>query len=90
MLKVLLLIFLLCSVAAVCALILAHLNLHPLASNAVADRVLVEKAARRLTLLGGGNTAEELSRRLRALAGWAEGTGRRSTDARRYLLDRFS
>ena len=54
MLKVLLLILLLCCLATVSALIGAHLNLHPLVPDAVADRILVEKAARRLTLLRGG------------------------------------
>ena len=54
MLKVLLLILLTCCLAAVGVIAAAHLNLHPLPSNAVADRVLVEKAARRLTLLRGG------------------------------------
>jgi murein L,D-transpeptidase YafK len=33
----------------------AHLNIDPLPSDAVADRVLLEKSARRLTLLRGGN-----------------------------------
>ena len=41
-------------VAAVGALVAAHFNLHPLPSNAIADRILVEKAERRLTLLRGG------------------------------------
>lgn len=54
MLKVLLLILLLCCLAVVGVLIGAHLNLHPLPSNITGDRVLVEKAARRLTLLRNG------------------------------------
>ena len=54
MLKVLLLILVLCCLAAAGILIGAHLNLHPLPSNTTADRVLVEKAARRLTLLRNG------------------------------------
>lgn len=41
--------------AAVGVFIGAHFNLNPLPANAVADRVLVEKAARRLTLLRDGN-----------------------------------
>jgi murein L,D-transpeptidase YafK len=53
MLKVLLLILVLCCLAAVGVLIGAHLNLHPLPPNITADRVVVEKAARRLTLLRG-------------------------------------
>jgi murein L,D-transpeptidase YafK len=51
MLKVLLLILVLCCLAAVGVLIGAHLNLHPLPPNTIASRILVEKAARRLTLL---------------------------------------
>lgn len=37
-----------------CIFVGAHLNLHPLPPEAMADRVLVEKAARRLTLLREG------------------------------------
>jgi murein L,D-transpeptidase YafK len=51
MLNVLLLILVLCCLAAGGILIGAQLNLHPLPPNTAADRVLVEKAARRLTLL---------------------------------------
>ena len=39
--------------AIVAAVVGAHLNLDPLPHDAVADRVLVEKSARRLTLLQG-------------------------------------
>ena len=49
----LLLILVLCCLATVGILIGAHLNLHPLPSNITANHVLVEKAARRLTLLRG-------------------------------------
>jgi murein L,D-transpeptidase YafK len=54
MLKVLLFILVLCCLAAVGVLIGAHLNLHPLPPGTTATRVLVEKAARRLTLLNDG------------------------------------
>ena len=67
----------------------AHLNLHPLPPNVTADRVLVEKAARRLTLLRNGTSAQDLSRSARPRAGGAEGAGRRSTHAGRNLSDRL-
>lgn len=51
MLKVLLFVFVLSCLFALGVLIGAHLNLHPLPSNSIADRVLVEKSIRRLTLL---------------------------------------
>ena len=53
MLRVLAFVLLLSCLAGVGVLIGAHLNLHPLPANSTADRVLVEKAARRLTLLRG-------------------------------------
>jgi murein L,D-transpeptidase YafK len=51
MLKVLLLLLVLCGLSAAGILIGTHINLHPLPPDIMADRVLVEKAARRLTLL---------------------------------------
>src|SRR5690349_10695635 len=39
-----------CFLGTICVFVAVHLNLHPLPQNAVADRVLVEKAVRRLTL----------------------------------------
>jgi murein L,D-transpeptidase YafK len=54
MLKVFLFVVLLCCLAAVGILFGAHLNLHPLPPNVIADRVLVEKAGRRLTLWRDG------------------------------------
>jgi murein L,D-transpeptidase YafK len=50
LLKLLLAFLLILCVVAVGVLAAAHLNLNPLPQAAVADRVLVEKAARRLTL----------------------------------------
>ena len=40
-------------IATISAIVVAHLNLHPLPQDAVADRILVEKSARRLTLFRG-------------------------------------
>jgi len=54
MLKVLLFVLVLVCLLGVGVLIGAHLNLHPLPSNITADRVLVDKSARRLTLLRDG------------------------------------
>jgi len=54
--KVLLLILVLCCLAAVGVLIGAHLNLHPLPPNITASRIVVEKAARRLTLWSDGTS----------------------------------
>ena len=48
-----LLFLLMLGLAIVGAVVAAHLNLNPLPPDAVADRILVEKAARRLTLLRG-------------------------------------
>ena len=53
MLKLLLLVLLVLCVAAIGVIAVAHLNLHPLPRDAVADRILVEKSVRRLTLLRG-------------------------------------
>lgn len=53
--KVVSFILALACLAAVGVVIGAHFNLNPLPPNAVADRVLVEKAARRLSLLRDGN-----------------------------------
>jgi murein L,D-transpeptidase YafK len=88
MFRVLLLIVGLCSVEAVCVLIGAHLNLHPLVSNAVADRVLVEKAARRLTLLRGGTPLKIYRVALgRAPVGPKEQEGDQRTPEGTYLID---
>lgn len=51
--KLVLLFLLMLGLAIVSAVVAAHLNLNPLPQDAVADRVLVEKSARRLTLLRG-------------------------------------
>ena len=54
-LKAILFFLVLLCLFAIAAMIGAHFNLHPLPSDAVADRIRVEKAARRLTLLRGDN-----------------------------------
>jgi murein L,D-transpeptidase YafK len=53
LLKPLLIFLLILCVAAIGVWAAAYLNLHPLPPDAVADRVVVEKSARRLTLLRG-------------------------------------
>jgi murein L,D-transpeptidase YafK len=53
LLKLLLIFLLILCVAAIGPLAAVYLNLHPLPQAAVADRVVVEKSARRLTLLRG-------------------------------------
>jgi murein L,D-transpeptidase YafK len=55
LLKLLLVFLLILCVAALGVLAAAYLNLDPLPQDAVADRVLVEKSARRLTLLWNGS-----------------------------------
>ena len=88
MLKVLPLILLFSCLAAVCVLIGAHLNLHPLVSNAVADRVLVEKAARRLTLLRGATPLKTYRVALgRAPVGPKEQEGDQRTPEGTYLIN---
>jgi hypothetical protein len=54
-LKPLLLFLLVLCLAAIGMAAAAHLNFNPLPRDATADRVLVEKSARRLTLLRNGN-----------------------------------
>ena len=51
--KLVQLFLLMLGLAIVGAVVAAHLNLNPLPQDAVADRILVEKSARRLTLLRG-------------------------------------
>jgi murein L,D-transpeptidase YafK len=54
-LKLLLILVLLVCLAAVALAAAAYLNVNPLPYDAVADRVVIEKSARRLTLLRNGN-----------------------------------
>jgi murein L,D-transpeptidase YafK len=88
MLKVLLFVLALACLLAVGVLIGAHLNLHPLPSNATADRVLVEKAVRRLTLLRGGIPLKTYRVALgRAPVGPKEQEGDQRTPEGTYLID---
>lgn len=88
MLKVFLVSLLIVCVAAAGVLVAAHLNLHPLPSDAVADRVLVEKAARRLTLLRGGAALKTYRVALgRAPMGAKEYEGDQRTPEGIYTID---
>jgi murein L,D-transpeptidase YafK len=88
MLKVLLLVLFFCCLAAAGVLIGAHLNLHPLPSNMTADRVLLEKAARRLTLLRDGTALKTYRVALGgAPVGPKEQEGDQRTPEGIYLID---
>jgi murein L,D-transpeptidase YafK len=66
----------------------AHLNVNPLASNAIADRVLVEKGARRLTLLNKGAVLKTYPVALgREPVGAKEKEGDQRTPEGIYLID---
>jgi len=77
LLKLLLLFLLFLCVAAAGVLAFAYLNLHPLPRDVIADRILVEKAARRLTLLRSGT----------ALKTYRVALGRAPTGAKEYEGD---
>jgi murein L,D-transpeptidase YafK len=88
MFKVLLFVLVLLCLLAVGVLIGAHLNLHPLPPNITADRVLVEKAARRLTLLRDGTPLKIYRVALgRAPVGSKEQEGDQRTPEGLYLID---
>jgi murein L,D-transpeptidase YafK len=87
-LKVLLLILLSIGLAAIAVLAGAHLNLHPLPPSVTVDRVLVEKAARRLTLLRNGATLKIYRVALgRAPVGPKEHEGDQRTPEGIYRID---
>jgi len=87
-LKVLLFVFVLFCLFALGVLIGAHLNLHPLPSNSTADRVLVEKSVRRLTLLRNGTPLKTYCVALgRAPVGPKEQEGDQRTPEGTYLID---
>ena len=66
----------------------AHLNLRPLPSNAIADRVLVEKGDRRLTLLRNGEPLKTYTVALgRVPVGAKEEEGDQRTPEGVYLID---
>lgn len=85
--KLLLLLFML-GLAILGAVLAAHLNLHPLPQDAVADCVLVEKSARRLTLLRSETSLKTYRVALgRAPAGAKEFEGDQRTPEGIYTID---
>jgi murein L,D-transpeptidase YafK len=87
-LKLLLLFLLLLGVAGIGLMVAAHLNLHPLPRNVVADRVLVEKSARRLSLFAGEKALKIYRVALgRAPAGAKEYEGDQRTPEGIYSID---
>ena len=88
MLKVLLFVLVVLCLLGLGVLIGAHFNLHPLPSNITADRVIVEKAARRLTLLRDGTPLKSYRVALgRAPVGPKEQEGDRRTPEGIYSID---
>jgi murein L,D-transpeptidase YafK len=88
MLRVLLFVLVLLCLFAVGVLIGAHFNLHPLPRDVIADRVLVEKAARHLTLLRGATPLKTYRVALgRAPVGPKEREGDQRTPEGTYLID---
>jgi len=87
-LKLLLLFLLLLCLAAIGVAAVAQLNIDPLPREAVADRVLVEKSARRLTLLRNGSTLKTYRVALgRAPVGAKEYEGDQRTPEGVYSID---
>jgi murein L,D-transpeptidase YafK len=86
--KVLLIVLAVLCLVILAGLAAAHLNPHPLPPDAVADRVLVEKGARRLTLLNKGATLKTYSVALgREPIGAKEEEGDQRTPEGIYLID---
>lgn len=86
--KLLLLVLLIIGVVAGGLAAAAYLNVNPLPHDAVADRILVEKAARRLTLLQNGRALKSYSVALgRAPAGAKEFEGDQRTPEGIYTVD---
>jgi murein L,D-transpeptidase YafK len=86
--KLLLAFLLILCVAALAVMAAAYLNLHPLSRDAVADRILVEKSARRLTLLRGNATLKIYRVALgRAPVGAKEYEGDQRTPEGIYSID---
>jgi murein L,D-transpeptidase YafK len=87
-LKLFLLFFLVLCVAALAVAAFARLNVNPLPHDAVADRVVVEKSARRLTLLKNGSTLKVYRVALgRAPIGAKEYEGDQRTPEGIYSID---
>jgi murein L,D-transpeptidase YafK len=87
-LKLLLLFLLVLCLAAIGMAAAAHLNFNPLPRDATADRVLVEKSARRLTLMRNGNAFKTYRMALgRAPIGAKEYEGDQRTPEGIYTID---
>jgi murein L,D-transpeptidase YafK len=87
-LKLLLIVLLIICVMAVGLVVAAYLNVNPLPHDAVADRILVEKAARRLTLLQNGRALKSYSVALgRTPVGAKEFEGDQRTPEGIYSVD---
>jgi murein L,D-transpeptidase YafK len=87
-LKLFLLFFVVLCVAALAVAAAAYLNFDPLPRDAAADRVLVEKSARRLTLLKNGSTLKTYRVALgRAPVGAKEYEGDQRTPEGAYTID---
>jgi murein L,D-transpeptidase YafK len=88
LLKLLLGFLLILCIAAIGLSAAAYLNVDPLPQDAVADRVLVEKSARRLTLLRNGNALKSYRVALgRAPVGAKEYEGDQRTPEGVYSID---
>ena len=86
--KLLLIVLLVICLVAVSLAAAAYLNVNPLPHDAVADRILVEKAARRLTLLQNGRALKSYSVALgRAPVGSKEFEGDQRTPEGIYTVD---
>ena len=86
--KLLLLFLLVLCLAAIGTAAAAHLNFDPLPRDAMADRVLVEKSARRLTLTRNGNAFKTYRMALgRAPIGAKEYEGDQRTPEGIYTID---
>jgi murein L,D-transpeptidase YafK len=87
-LKLILLFLLVLCVAALSVAAFARLNVTPLPHDALADRVVVEKSARRLTLLRNGNALKTYRVALgRAPVGAKEYEGDQRTPEGTYTID---
>jgi murein L,D-transpeptidase YafK len=88
LLKLLLVFLLILCVAALGVLAAAYLNLDPLPQDAVADRIIVEKSAPRLTLLRNGSALKSYQVALgRVPAGAKEYEGDQRTPEGVYSID---
>jgi len=87
-LKILLIVLLVVCLAALAVVAAAHLNFNPVPHDAVADRILVEKSARRLTLFQNGRALKSYCVALgRAPIGAKEHEGDQRTPEGIYSID---